>query len=512
VTTPAETDITAAPSVSVPEPEWRRLEVRTILVRPFNELLGFIPLLVGAVALGQHNDQKIIFGLAGIALLVGRGLIHWLTTRYRITDEQVEIHSGLISRQRLATRRERIRTVESTAKFGHRLFGVTSVRIGTGQHDHKGHKPMKLDAVTAAEADRLRRVLLHRTDLTAATSTPTTAAVETEEVLAKLDWRWLRYAPLTLSGLFAAAAIFGVVWRSVNELNINVNRIGLMRSGVRWFENASAGAVIAVITLVALVLIVFGSTVMYVLKYSNYQLTRERDDTLHVRRGLLTTSAVTIEEARLRGVEIREPLLLRAGRGARCSAVATGLQSKSESHLLMPPGPAAEAHHVASRVLRVSDAASPTMVRLARHAPAALRRRLVRAVAPPLLVVLVLWLLAQFAGWPAWLWQVGCALAVLAVPLGLNRYRNLGHALTPRYLVSRSGSLERRTVALQRTGIIGWQVRRTFFQRRAGLITLTATTSAGRGAYRVLDITEGDGLRLAEDAVPGLLVPFLVED
>jgi putative membrane protein len=513
VTTPAETDVVAAAPVTVPEPEWRRLEVRTILVRPFNELLGFIPLLIGAVALGQHNDQKILFGLGGIALLVGRGLIHWLTTRYRITDEQVEIHYGLISRQRLATRRERIRTVESTARLGHRLFGVTSVRIGTGQHDRKGHKAMKLDAVTSAEADRLRRVLLHRTDVTAATATPTSAArVETGEVLARLDWRWLRYAPLTLSGLFAAAAIFGVVWRSVNELDINVNRIGLMRSGVHWFENASAGAVIAVITLVAVVLIVFGSTVMYVLKYSNYLLTRERDDTLHVRRGLLTTSAVTIEEARLRGVEIREPLLLRAGRGARCSAVATGLQSRNESHLLMPPGPVAEAHRVARLILRVSDAASPPVVRLARHARAALRRRLVRAVVPALLVVLVLWLLAQFAGWPAWLWQVGCAWPVLAVPLGLNRYRNLGHALTPRYLVSRSGSLERRTVALQRTGIIGWQVRRTFFQRRAGLITLTATTSAGRGAYRVLDITEGDGLRLAEDAVPGLLAPFLVED
>ncbi len=511
MTTPAETDLVADAPVTVPESEWRRLEVRTILVRPFNELLGFIPLLIGAVALGQHNDQKILFGLAGIALLVGRGLIHWLTTRYRITDEQVEIHYGLISRQRLATRRERIRTVESTARLGHRLFGVTSVRIGTGQHDHKGHKPMKLDAVTSAEADRLRRVLLHRTDATAAT--PTSAPrVETGEVLARLDWRWLRYAPLTLSGLFAAAAILGVVWRSVNELDINVNRIGLMRSGVHWFENAGAGAVIAVITLVAVVLIVFGSTVMYVLKYSNYLLTRERDDTLHVRRGLLTTSSVTIEEARLRGVSIHEPLLLRAGRGARCSAVATGLQRKNESHLLMPPGPVAEAHRVARLVLRVSDAASPPVVRLARHARAALRRRLVRAVVPALLVVLVLWLLAQFAGWPAWLWQVGCAWPVLAVPLGLNRYRNLGHALTPRYLVSRSGSLERRTVALQRTGIIGWQIRRTFFQRRAGLITLTATTSAGRGAYRVLDITEGDGLRLAEDAVPGLLTPFLVED
>ncbi|HEX4705672.1 MAG TPA: PH domain-containing protein [Pseudonocardiaceae bacterium] len=513
MTTP-EADLVAAPEVAdvVAEAEWHRLEVRTVVVRPFNEFVGFIPLLIGAIALGQHNEQKIWYGLGVMALLLSRGLVHWLTTRYRITDEQVEIRSGLISRQRLATRRERIRTVESTAKFGHRLFGVTSVRIGTGQHEHKGHKAMKLDAVTTAEADRLRRVLLSRSEAAAGNVAPATVTEVRGVVLAKLDWRWLRYAPLTLSGLFAAAAIFGVVWRSVNELDINVNRIGLAREGVNWFEHASAGGVIAVVTLVAVVLIVFGSTAIYVLKYTGYLLTREPDDTLHVRRGLLTTSAVTIEEARLRGVEIREPLLLRAGRGARCSAVATGLQSRNESHLLMPPGPAVEAHRVASRALRLPDGASPTQVRLAGHPRGALRRRLIRAVVPALLVVFGLWFASAVAGWPVWLWHVACALPVLAVPLGLNRYRNLGHALTPRYLVSRLGSLERRTVALERTGIIGWQVRRTFFQRRVGLITLTAATSAGRSRYRVLDITEADGLRLAEDAVPGLLTPFLVED
>jgi putative membrane protein len=506
----AETEIVAAAPVAVAEPEWRRLQARTVLVRPFNEFIGFIPLLIGAIALGQHNDQKIWYGLGVITLLVARGVLHWATTRYRITDEQVEIRYGLINRQRMTTRRERIRTVEATAKFGHRLFGVTSVRIGTGQHEHKGHKPMKLDAVTNAEADRLRRVLLQRNEVV--TADPVATRTPAGVVLARLDWRWLKYAPLTLSGLFAAAAILGVVWRSVNELDINVGRVGLMRSGVRWFEHASAGAVVAAVTLVAVVLIVFGSTVIYVLKYAGYELTREPDDTLHVRRGLLTTSAVTIEEARLRGVEIREPLLLRAGHGARCSAVATGLARKSESHLLMPPGPAHEAHRVASRALRLTDGTSPTQVRLARHSGAARRRRLVRAVGSGLVVVLLLWLASVALGWPVWLWRVACALPVLGVPLGWNRYRNLGHALTPKYLVSRSGSLERKTVALQRTGIIGWQVRRTFFQRRAGLITLAASTSAGRGAYHVFDITISDGLRLADEAVPGLLTPFLVED
>lgn len=509
----------------MPVNEWRRVDIRTILVKPFNEILSFIPLLIGVLALGQHSGHRIWYGLGVIVLLLGRGLLHWITTRYRVTEEQVEVHTGLVFRRKLSTRRERIRTVESTAKFGHRLFGVTSVRIGTGQHDQKNRRGMMvLDAVTSAEADRLRRELLRRnTSARSAAGSAVDASSDSAgadagateapgEVLAALDWRWLRYAPLTLSGLFAVVAVLGIVWRSLNELDIDVSRIGALRDGVHWFERSNITAVIVVFAVVILVIIVFGSMVVYVLKFSGYRLTREADDTLHVRRGLLTTSAVTIEEARLRGVAVREPLLLRLGHGARLSAVATGLQTRNESHLLMPPGPVKEAHRLASDVLRVTDTVSPTEVPLVRHSVEALRRRLVRALVPTLVLVLALWLAHRFADWPNALWVIACALPVLSVPLAINRYRNLGHVLTPKYLVSRSGSFDRHTVALQRDGIIGWKVRRSFFQRRVGLVTLAATTSAGRGAYHVLDVSETDGLRLAEDAVPGLLAPFLVED
>jgi putative membrane protein len=489
--------------------EWRRLEIRTVLVRPFNEILGLVPVLIGVIWLGQHAGDRVWWAIGVVVLLLGRGLLRWLTTRYRITDEQVEVRTGLVLRQRMATRRERIRTVESTAKLGHRLFGVTSVRIGTGQHDQKHHKTITLDAVTNAEADRLRRELLRRTAPAAVTAAPVQPSAD---VIAQLDWRWLRYAPLTLSGLFAIAAIGGLAWRSLNELDINPGRIGLARDSLHWVRSTGLPTVIVVVALVALAIIVFGSMIVYALKFNGYQLTREADDTLHVRRGLLTTSAVTIEETRLRGVELSEPLLLRLGRGARLSAVATGLQHRSESHLLMPPGPVADAHRVAAKSLRANDTDSPTEVSLIRHPGRALRRRLLRAVLPPLVLVLALWLAHVWGGWPNWLWEAACVLPVLGVPLGINRYRNLGHALTSRYLVSRWGSLDRRTVALQRDGIIGWQVRQSFFQRRVGLATLTATIAAGRGAYHVLDVTESDAIRLAEATVPGLLAPFVTEN
>lgn len=503
-----EAQFVAAPAAPLPVDEWRRVEIRTVLVRPFNELLGLVPALIGILALGRHADQRVWIALAAIGLFLLRGLIHWLTTRYRITEEQVEVRSGLVFRKRAATRRSRVRTVESTARLGHRLFGVTAVRIGTGQHDQKRGHGILLDAVTAAEADRLRKVLLRRT--AAVSQAEVGAPVVHSTPIAELRPSWLRYAPLTLSGLVAVGALLGVIWRSLNELGISPERFGPLRDTLQWATHTSPSMVIGVTVMIALVVIVFGSMIVYVFQFNGYRLTRESDDTLHVRRGLLTTSMVTIEEARLRGVEVREPLLLRAGHGARVSAVATGLRTKNETHLLMPPGPVAEAHRVAREALRAET--SPTEAALVRHPAVALRRRLVRAVVPAAALVAALWG-ATALGWlPGWPWQAACALVVLAVPLAASRYRGLGHTVFGDYLITRSGSLNRATVAVLRTGIIGWRIRRSVFQRRQGLVTLTATIAAGRGAYRVLDVAESEGLAVAEESVPGLLTPFLVAD
>ncbi|MGH7749825.1 MAG: PH domain-containing protein [Candidatus Dormibacteria bacterium] len=141
-----------------------------------------------------------------------------------------------------------------------------------------------------------------------------------------------------------------------------------------------------------------------------------------------------------------------------------------------------------------------------RHPAEALRRRLVRAVLPVLVAAAILWLVPVVPAWAGWM--VLCLLPV-TVLLALDAYRNLGHSRTERYLVTRHGAGVRRTVALQRSGVIGWTVSQSLFQRRLGLCTLTATTAAGCGSYHVFDIRWIDGLTLAEQAMPGLLEPFL---
>jgi putative membrane protein len=101
----------------------------------------------------------------------------------------------------------------------------------------------------------------------------------------------------------------------------------------------------------------------------------------------------------------------------------------------------------------------------------------------------------------------GCAV-LTALPLGLDRYRNLGSAVADGYLVTAAGSIVRRRAVLDRSAVIGWNLRSSWFQRRAGVVTLTATTAAGRQGYVVRDLAAQHAVPLAELVTPGLLGRF----
>jgi putative membrane protein len=54
---------------------------------------------------------------------------------------------------------------------------------------------------------------------------------------------------------------------------------------------------------------------------------------------------------------------------------------------------------------------------------------------------------------------------------------------------------------LDTAGIIGFTVRRSFFQRRAGLATLIATTAAGRHRYSIPDVPVDEAWRIADEVL-----------
>ncbi|GAA1788095.1 PH domain-containing protein [Planosporangium flavigriseum] len=497
------------------DPSWRRLSPRMLLVHPFQEIPRALPAIFGLFVAGTASGNQ-WWGVVSLVGVIGAAMTRWFTTTYRITPDYVQVRQGLFRRRELSAPRDRIRTVDVTAHAVHRLVGLARVEIGTGRSD-RTDEGVRLDGLSAAEAARLREELLHHRPqpvtqpvAEAAPVAAPAARPDVEVVLATLRPSWVRYGPFTLSGFVAVGIVAAFLSRAINEWHLDPTRYGPLRALAAHFTHAPVGLAVAEVLAACAVFVAVASTVGYVLAFWGFRLTRHSAGTLHITRGLLTSRATTIEERRLRGVEVSEPLLLRLVGGARCIAIATGLRvGRGAEHggtLLLPPAPRAEAERVAGEVLR--DPA-PVTAPLTPHGPRAMLRRYTRAVAAVVFTIAVLIAGWWFAGWPAWIWQVALLALPAAALLAYDRYRSLGHALIGGRLVARQGSLVRRRHALACDGIIGWNIERSFFQRRAGLATLTATTAAGHQRYEVLDVPQAEALRLADEATPGLLTPFL---
>jgi putative membrane protein len=508
VTAPALPHVAPQPAPEPPgggQQAWRRLSGRMLLVNPVQELVRAIPVLVGALVAGSSTGRGALWSAVGAGITIGVGLLRWFTTSYRVTAEQVQIRRGLLRRQLLSVPLDRVRTVDLAAPLHFRVLGLVRLAIGTGMSDRKSDSDLRLNGLSTAEASRLRDELLDRRGPRRAPS------ARAEEVLAVAQPSWVRFGPFSLSGLLSVGVASTFAWRILSEFRVDPRRLEAAAGGRLSQVGAPRWIVLAAAPLLFLAIVTIASTARYVLSFWGFRLTRSAGAALQVTRGLLSTRAITIEERRLRGVEISEPLLLRAAKGARCIGIATGLRvgrgAERGGALLLPPAPREEARRVAAAVLRDPE---PVTAPLVAHGSRARRRRYTRMlmVCGPLgAATVALW---RVAALPDWTWAAALALFPVGAALAYDRYRSLGHALVEGTLVIGQGSLVRRRYMLEREGIIGWNLDRSFFQRRGGLVTLVATTAAGRQRYAVQDVGLDEAVHLADAALPGLLTPFLV--
>ncbi len=484
---------------------WQRLDPRMLLVYPVRELVRFLPVVLGVLVAGSASGGSDWWHGLGVAFPVGLGVLRYVTTTFRVGTERVELRRGLLNRHLLSTPLDRVRSVDITASPVHRVLGLVTVRIGTGTASTDDDEEIHLDGLPAVDARRLRSELLRL----GATSEPGTAPAEEPAVL-HLDVGWARYAPLTSSGLAIAAGVVGAASQAINVVG------GWDRLDPEQAVSDAAGWSLAValpLVVIALLVVVSALSVGgYLLTNWGFTLMHSGSagrGAWHVRRGLLTTRETSLDDERVRGATVGEPLGLRLAGAARASAIATGLRGDSSaSALLAPPAPRDVVVEAAGRVL---GGAGPLTTALVDHGPRARRRRWTRALVPTSLVAAAVAGLVATSALPPWTLVVAFVVLVAGALVARDRARALGHALVDGHLVAQAGSLDRRREALHVPAIIGWTLRASWFQRRAGLVSLVATTAGGSQSVTLLDVPETTGTALAHAALPELLAPFLVD-
>ena len=136
----------AAVGARLADGQWHRMHPLTPVVRSWRVLIVVLVFVVQGwgdnIARGEGIPQlhrpdvagRVLAGggaivVAVLAIGIGYVVLSWRTTRFRVADEALELHSGILFRQHRRARLDRIQTVDVVQPFVARLAGLARLTV-----------------------------------------------------------------------------------------------------------------------------------------------------------------------------------------------------------------------------------------------------------------------------------------------------------------------------------------------------------------------------------------------
>jgi putative membrane protein len=314
---------------------WHRLHPLSPVVRLGRALIPVLIVLVPAFLAGRHPNLGRSYGELGVGgVVVALGVLSWLVTRWRIEDGDLRIETGLLRRSSLRFPLSQIQAIDTVRPGLARVLGLAELRLRmAGSTGASG----RLAYLTLREAEALRERLLALAQGEEETG-PASPGAGAETVLVSIPTgRLIASILISRSGLLVEATLAALLVTSL-------------------IAPAAAAAVIGAgaATLLGLLATIWRRF------NSGYRLTvAEAPDGLHLRSGLLETTAETIRPGRVQAMRLVEPLLWRPLGWCRFEADVAGKQRRRgenssegrQLRTLLPVGSRAEAQALLDRLL-----------------------------------------------------------------------------------------------------------------------------------------------------------------
>jgi len=322
--------------------EWHRLHPLTPLLRggiTFIAILGFLlynirDILIDIVLGGDgRNGEPLVwlyesefFWLAVLAVLVGLIAIvvgyylSWRMNTFRITDEVVEVRSGIVFRRNRKGRLDRIQGINIARPFLARIFGAARLEVNVAGQDAN----VKLDYLGSASADELRREILRLASgtrvaeaqaLQAAqlddTGQPVTRSAAAAHLIDQRVSELL--APELDPGLAPPESVVQMhTGRLIGSLLLSGFSVFvlLLVGGIAWGVAATGSYLFLIGVLPTLI----GTGSFYITRFTRslrYSIAGTPDG-VRIGFGLLSTSNETLPPGRIHSIQVTQPLLWRA--------------------------------------------------------------------------------------------------------------------------------------------------------------------------------------------------------
>jgi putative membrane protein len=436
-------------------------------------------------------------GASGLGLLVvawfvamlGYQLVYYQRFEYELTEDTLDIASGVVSRRNREIPIRRIQNVDISRNVVQRALGLAQINLETagGSSTEASLKYVSFD-----EAQRLQSEIgdRKRGDTRAETIEP--AAERELFAITPKELVLLGVVGIDLRLLSFVTVLLPVISPSLRE------RFADPLLGLAVTAPLAAAAVVAVTAAI--------SGLIAVTNYYGFRLTR-RSEELQYERGLLQRFSGTIPLEKVQTLAVSENVIARrlgyASLAVETAGYAPG-DAGSESAI-----PLAER----DRVVRLAQSIEPfDDVDYDRPPKRARERYIVRYVALAVVLAGLALAVDRFTGF-SFAWYVTLALVVIAPVAAHLKWLNLGYDVQPEYVVLRDGFWTRTTTVIPYYRVQTVLDSQTVFQRRRQLATLVVDTAGSSGLTggqpRALDINAELAAELREEIAERLQIALV---
>jgi putative membrane protein len=423
-----------------PGSDWRRLHPLSPLLRAGRFVAVAAAFLADDLAARVHLSPAWggLFLLGALVAGAGAGWWVWSATGYRVTDEEVELRTGVLFRRHRRLPLARLETIDLARPLVARFFGLTQVRL---EAVSQGESEVRLSYVDESTALALRDEL--RDHL----KSPPAGDVEPEAVGAGPPPPGIRVPTAELLAAFVLGRIV-VVWPALLMIALVV--LGAVGPGAALAFSIAVGVPVGIVPLAV--------GLAEAERLYGFTLT-ERSRGFDISRGLFNQMHQAVPVDRVQAVAVIEPLLWRRFGRVRLVVDVAGYrggsnEDRDRTAVLLPIAPKAVVADVLRRVqpdLHLEGLANVP-------APAAARWR---------------------------------------APV---RWRGYSVSWDGAHAVTRRGLLRRRTDIVPHRKVQSLRVTQGPWQRALGLATLHLDTAGTRIRARALHRGRDDAERLAWDS------------
>jgi putative membrane protein len=310
--------------------DWQRLHPLSPLVRAGRGVAALVVILLIPAAGGRHGGLDSLIHLGLLVAVLVLAVITWLVTRWRVEDGVLRVESGLIRRTSQRFPLDQIQAIDTVRPGLARVFGLAELRIRLASGSGRAGR---LAYLTGPEGETLRARLLALSRGMAESTPPapeqTLVTVPPGRLFASI---LISGTGLTLELAIAVLVVLAIVAPVTAAAAFSAGTAGLLWLAITLFRRFNG----------------------------EYRLSvADAPDGLHLRSGLIETSAETIPRGRVQAVRMVEPLAWRPLGWCRlevdvASQKTKGRQDRNQSNAaraLLPVGSREQAADLIARVL-----------------------------------------------------------------------------------------------------------------------------------------------------------------